>query len=86
VHWSFGLNIECITSVQQVKQNDSKMWVLINSTKKPFIFQFIAKKKKNNNNNNNNNNIGSGFRRVGLNGYPLKQTGRGSKRFFGAGL
>ena len=46
MHWSFGLNIECITSVQQVKQNDSKMWVLINSTKKPFIFQFIAKKKK----------------------------------------
>jgi hypothetical protein len=46
VHWSFGLNIECITSVQQVKQNDSKMWVLINSTKKPFFLQFIAKKKK----------------------------------------
>ena len=22
------------------------MWVLINSTKKPFFFQFIAKKKK----------------------------------------
>jgi hypothetical protein len=67
---------------QRKKEVEKYIYIYIYIYKNIYIYIYNWRKKKKKKKKVGSGRVGSGTRRIGLNGYPLKQAGRGNKRVF----